>query len=198
MNVRLRREFGFSTGIVFDDRYVINQYFVALKMLTASDDHYQQNIAYERVKYWLHNILDSAVIIQQDHPLIPAYMATGQRVITVSESPVDQIMGIMLYSKLNAITQERLIITDVEIHSVLGDSMIYLHNENESVGPFAEDGWWQDPRPVFNDIRTTNRQDKIVSLDRVLDWKDVDLDWEPTEDKDNTVVFADFKRNETE
>lgn len=197
MNVRLEKEFAFSAGIVFEGVYNINQYMLKIRMYTNSDDHHEQNVAYERVKYWIHNVLDSSVIVQQDIENLQAFVATGQRVITVTEAPVDQIIGIMLYSKLNAITQDRLIITDVHISSVMGDGMTYLHNENESVGPFAEDGWWQDPRPVFNDIDIRSRGDKVVTLGRPTDWKDLNLDWQEAQEENNTVVFADFKRDET-
>lgn len=197
MNVRLKKEFAFSTGLVFDGNYAINQYMMTLRMVTNTSDHREQNVAYERVKYWIHNVLDHSVFIQQDSELLPAFLATGQRVITVTEAPVDQIIGIMLYSKLNAIVEERLIITDIELQSVLGDGMIYLHNEHESVGPFANDGWWQDPRPVYNDVAQRARGNKVVTLGRSQEWKDLDLDWEENDEESNTVVFADFKRDET-
>jgi transcriptional regulator CtsR len=113
MNVRLKKEFAFSTGLVFDGNYAINQYMMTVSMVTNTNDHREQNVAYERVKYWIHNVLDHSVLIQQDSELLPAFLATGQRVITVSEAPVDQIIGIMLYSKLNAIDEERLIVVDV-------------------------------------------------------------------------------------
>lgn len=197
MNVRLKKDFVFSAGVIFNDNFFINHYAAQLKMMTVSNDTHEQNVAYERVKYWIDNILDSSILIPSSNQKIMAFTETGQRLVTLPEEPVDQVIGIMLYCKLNAITEGKLIITDVEISSQQGDNMIYLHNESENLGPFGADGWWQDSRPKCANIRH-QPNDKIIELVKPPEWKDLGLDWIEDTDSDSTVVFADFKKNETE
>lgn len=197
MNVRLERTWFFSAGMVYDGQYLINDYTVTVSMLTVTDDHFQQNIAYERMKYWLSSVLESAVLMKQGDELIDAYQRTGQRVMILPDAPVDQILGIMLYLKLNAICENRLVITDVKISSTAGDRMVYLHSHGESLGNLDQDDWWTDCRPTWIGHRSRRRSGKIINIDREKDWADLGLSWEDTDDETkNTVVFADFVKNE--
>lgn len=196
MNVRLSKSLGWSSGLVYQEGFFINHYDVDLTMMTVSSQSDQQNIAYERLKYWIGHVLDNAVLIAQDHPKVEQWHATGARVMTFPDEPVDQIIGIMLYLKLNAIMENRLVVTATEIRSTVGDEMGYTHSHGENLGPLCLDGWWSDNRPLWADSRPRG-QDKIVSLDRFPEWKDFSLDWQDTKpNPSNTVVFADFTKNE--
>lgn len=195
MNVRLRKDFVFNTGIVFQDQYLINQYHVTLDMITTDSESYQQNVAYERIKFWLAEIMENSVMIPTGHAKVAAFAETGQRVITLPDEPLDQIIGIMLCCKLNAICEDRLLVTDVELSSKCGEDMIYIHSFDETVGPFSTDGWWNDSKLTYNNIH--EHHDNIVPLSHTTTWKDIGLDWEKTQPQDSKVVFADFKRDET-
>lgn len=192
MNVRLKKTFGWYSGLVIEDRFQINHYTTELELLTVSDDQAQQNIAYERMKFWFYDIMDHALLINDAHADIDRWRETSARIITFPTDPVDQIIGIMLCSKLNAVMEDRIVVTDTEIWSKCGDGMSYLHNWKEGQGPLSETGWWSDARPIWNTLKT-NSGGKIVNLDRVPEWKSHDLDWDtnsgaPT----NTVVFGRF------
>lgn len=198
MNVRLKKEFVFNTGLVYQGSYMINQYHVTVKMMTSTDQGHEQNIAYDRVRFWIHDVLENSVLISQDNEKIPAYMETGQRLITLPAEPLDQVIGIMLCCKLNAICEDRLIITDVELKSSCGEDMIYLHSFDENIGPFDDPGWWEDPRPKCANLGQY-RKTNVIEMSRTPEWKDIGLDWKQEQETNNTVVFADFKKeNETE
>jgi hypothetical protein len=201
MNVKLKKTFDFATGMVYQKKFLINLYSIELKMVTATNNPTDQNIAYERIHYWIDSVLNDGVLIADDSELISAYRETGQRLITLPTDPVDQVIGFILFSKFNAITESRLIITDIEISSIHGDSMIYVHNENESINGFDYTGWWDDPKPCWaNNSKKKRGNGKVITLDRMPEWKELDLDWENTEltnDKDHsTVLFADFLKDE--
>ena len=195
MNVRLKKTFGWYSGLVMQDRFLINHYTTELTMLTVSENLTEQNIAYERAKYWFDEVLDGAVFANEHHPEIHRWRETSARVMALPDDPVDQLIGIMLCSKLNAVMEDRIVVTDVEIWSRAGDGMSYLHSWKENTGPLSDSGWWDDHRPIWTLTRAVN-QDKVVSLDLGNDWKQHDLDWdhEPQETKD-TVVFAKFDRD---
>ena len=199
MNVRLKKIFEFHAGLVYENRLSINQYQLTLDLLTVSTDRFEQNVAYERMKYWIHEVMDQSILIGQNSDMLDVVDQLHDRVIVLPTEPVDQITGIMLYLKLNSIMESRLVVTDVEICSLQGDYTTFLHSVGENLGPdLAQDGWWTDARPIWS-MQKTQGRGKVVSLDRAPDWKDYDLDWTKTEDdKKDSVVFANFKKDETE
>lgn len=201
MNVRLIKHFHWSSGVVYQDNFAINHYSVELSMLTACDDHIDQNKAYDRLKTFIEEILQDSILVSGSAFDMAKWTGTGARVIAVPDEPVDQVIGIMLYTKLNAIMEQRMIVTDVRLSSRLGDDMIYLHSHGENPGPFTQDGWWNDHRPIWGLSASRPKKDKVVTMDRYLEWKNYGLDWggsQPENNSDGTIVFADFPRNETE
>ena len=76
MNVKLKKTFNFTTGCVYQDNFLINLYNLEVKMVTATSNSIEQNIAYERIKYWMHSILNDGVLIAEDSELLPAYQET--------------------------------------------------------------------------------------------------------------------------
>lgn len=196
MNVRLSKTLTWYSAVVYQDEFFVNHYDLDLKMMTVSSDHDEQNVAYERLKYWINNILNSAVLISHDNPRLELWQHTGARIMVLPEEPVDQIVGMMLYLKLNAIMENRLVVISTEVRSSVGDDMGYTHHHGENLGALSVDGWWSDPRLIWSENRP-KEQDKVVSLDRLPEWKDYRLDWNDEKfSSSNTVVFADFTRNE--
>lgn len=194
MNARLRKTFGFYTGLVYDGRFMANHYTVEIGMLTVSSDNAEQNTAYERAKFWIYNVLGDSILINHQDPKVAAYESTGARLMIFPDEPVDQNVGIMLYLKLNSIMENRMVVTDIEICSSQGDEASYLHQVGESLGMyFSQDGWWTDSRPICAPIRERS-QDKVVTLDRIVEWSDHGLTWN-TQDQ-RSAVIAPFPRNE--
>ena len=201
MNVRLKKTFEFSSGIVHDNVFSVNFYTANVVMVTTSLDATNQNIAYERMKYWINGVMEHAILIAHDDDMLDKWAATGQRILVLPEKPVDQIVGMMLFSKLDAITEDHLMITDVDISSTLGDDMWYEHNDNDDLGPFNESGWWNDTGPAWaSKDRKKTFGNKIIKLNRNHDWKSLELDFEDVE-KDSTeetqpAVLMNFVRDD--
>lgn len=197
MNVRLRKNITFTAGLVYQDSFMINEYSCSIELLTVTDNHQEQNIAYDRLKGWIINVLDGAIVVDAVHPNISSWQATGARIVAMPEEPVDQVIGIMLYLKLNAMMENRMVVTSVEISSTQGDGMWYRHDAGENIGThFALDGWWVDARPTWSNA-PAKTQGKIVNLDRQPEWSDFNLDWaRDNEENNDSVVFANFKRDE--
>ena len=200
MNVRLQYPFKFTAGVWYDGQMKMNNYDVRLWLLTNSTDPDSHNIALERIRYFIHGRLDSSIIINSAHvDQVKQLYATGLRITTLPSDPVDQIIGIMLYSKLSAIIEDRMIIGEVEISSDLGGGVVYMHNEEENLGPLEPAGWWHDA-----DLTQCHSEligeEKVMSLAKSTIWRELELNWpetEPKEDTGNTIIFTDFNRNET-
>jgi hypothetical protein len=202
MNVRLRYSTVFTAGIFYADQMRMNNYQVKLHITTNSEEGNDHNIALDRIKYFLHNQLNSTVFINsKETAQCQAFASAGINLTTLPEDPLDQVIGIMLYCKLNAILDNRMIITEIEICSELGENIVYLHNDQDAQGPFADTGWWTEPDAVHCDLTLLDNE-KTVALHHIgAGWRDLELNWDESAiintNDDNKVVFADFAKDET-
>jgi hypothetical protein len=151
-----------------------------------------QNIALERIRYFVRQELDSSILINCQYQDQCRLLATaGLKVTTLPQEPVDQIVGIMLYLKLNAIAEGQLIVNEVSVSSELGDNIVYMHCEEESVGPFDHVGWWTQSDLVHCDNELFDGGNVVV-INTQRGWREVDLDWPDAninKENDNTVIF---------
>jgi hypothetical protein len=196
MNVRLHYETGFLAGVYFDDRLQINSYNVRLHLNTLTVDSANSNIALERVKAFVDG-LNSTVFINSCWPLHEEMMRDmGIDITPLPEEPVDQIVGMMLYYKLNAIMEGRMEIVQIELSSALGDNVCYLHDDQDPAGPFAKGGWWNDASARRTGKTISDSDSNVVKLTH-KNWRDVGLAWpeEPVKEIKN-VVHANFTKNE--
>ena len=202
MNVRLKHDMHFTAGIYYNDQLRMNNYSLRLWMTTTTKNTEDQNTAFERIKYFVYTQLDSTVFVNHQHLEVCKKLATaGVNVTTMPGEPVDQIIGIMLYFKLNAITEGRMNIVETELTSTLGENVTYLHSDFEDSMGFEQPAWWTTADVVHSDV-VLDESDKIVSLAQNTAWRDLDMAWTDTPaetDTGNVVVFANFKQpNETE
>jgi len=198
MNVRLQYDLDFLAGVYYEDQLQMNQYTVSLNLLTKTKDSVSTNIAMERLKAFVHGALESTVFINQANTERAEFMQMiGVNVTTLPEEPVDQIVGMMLYYKLNAVMEDRMIVTGLDIASSLGDNVWYRHDEEDVSGPFATDGWWYQASMQHESVERDPEPGNIVKV-MSTGWHELNLEWleNTTVASDNTVVFANFPRNE--
>ena len=201
MNVRLEYTMTFTAGVWWEGRMIMNNYLARVSMITNCVEPANQNTAFERLKYFVFNQLNSTIFVNRTHQdTCDKFVAAGLDVTSLPAEPVDQIIGMMLYCKLNAVMEQRIVINEIEVSSELGEHMVYLHAADENLGPFDIAGWWHDSDPIHCDL-TLIDSDKVVAMHRAGVWRELGLAWheesDPVSDSDNTVVFADFKNNET-
>ena len=201
MNVRLNYSIEFTAGFYFNDMLKMNNYKIRLAMMTATPDEESVNIAFERIKYFIGDSIDSGVFINKGNEEQCKLLANaGVKIITLPDEPVDQLIGIMLYCKLNAICEDRMILGEIEIESDLGGDVTYLHSEDEPIGPYEQPGWWMEPS-LTHYHNTITETENIVSLSSSALWHDLDLHWPEDEystDTGNTIVFGNFNKDEAE
>jgi hypothetical protein len=198
MNVRLQYDLEFLAGVYYEDQLQMNRYSVSLNLLTKTRDSASTNIALDRAKAFVHSALESSVFINQNNMERAEFMQMmGIRVTTLPEEPVDQIIGMMLYYKLNAVMEGRMTVTGLDISSTLGDSVWYQHDEEDVAGPFLTDGWWHRASMQHESIEREPVPDNIVKV-MSTGWYELNLEWPENAApvSANTVVFANFPRNE--
>ena len=198
MNVRLQYDLEFLAGIYYDDQLQINSYEVSMNLLTKTTDSASTNVAMERLKAFVHGVLESTVFINQANMERAEFLQlAGCNVTTLPEEPVDQIIGMMLYYKLNAIMEDRMVITNLDISSRLGDGVWYQHDEEDVAGPFAADGWWHKSSVQHETIEREETPGNVVKVIST-GWHEMVLEWPENTmpPGDNTVVYGKFPRNE--
>lgn len=190
MNVRLEHQFQFTAGTYLDGKLHMNTYYLKLEMITQSFDGIEQNIALDRMRHMLfHHFQDAVFLNHSDVDAIGKLQGADLNVIVLPETPVDQIIGIMLYCKLNAIMQDRLYITQFKISSDLGENLWYLHCDEEDVGPFDSLGWWHTADP--NTFEKNTNYSNIITLQKSDTWHDFNLEWSDellVKEDDSTVL----------
>ena len=197
MNVRLKDELFFTAGVYYNDQLLMNNYQVRVNMITNSSDGGYVNVARDRMLWFLRGALQSSIFIKDDNQKKwDDFTQVGLTVTTFPEEPVDQIVGLMLYCKLNAIMEKHITVTDIEISSEIGDGCWYPHSQLESVGPFDKDGWWNSSDPTQAN-RPANKNKRVVKLYNSTNWHDLELSW-PTDNQDisNNVLITPFFNND--
>lgn len=200
MNIRLAKDYNLLASVYWDEEIMSNYYSISLGMLTNSESSSEQNIAFGRVASYIGDILQSGVFISQSekeqiHQLQNAKMKT----IILPERPFDQSVAIMLFCKLNAICEDKLLITDITVTSSLSDNVRYMIDAEDQFGPFGEDGWWHESNPDWFDHTIGEDNTKVIKMDERLTWENVNLNWEEKEEKEesiNNVVKGNFNKQD--
>jgi hypothetical protein len=149
------------------------------------------------MKFFLAETVSNSIFVQDtEESTIEKYLLADLKVCTLPEEPYDQIIGIMLMSKLNAIAEGRLLVTDISITSEMSDGVTVSHSFDENMGPFADDGWWNDSSTRISGIKAGKKSTKIVKLIKPsVDWTDIYLSWNNEKEvivPATEVVFANF------
>jgi hypothetical protein len=189
---KIEREFAFQAGVYFEGEFVMTIYELALKMEVDTASIKEQNIAMDRIHYFLHECLGNSIFVQDsEKKAIEKYMQADIKVCTLPDEPYDQIITILLLMKLNAITEGKLHITEISLMSGLSDDVKFVYDVETAINhPFGSKGWWADSSTIISDVSKTNKKDKIVRLiKQYSDWASVGLDWEQKEHKSTEIIF---------
>jgi len=200
MNVRLEYTLNFTAGVHYGGQLIMNGYRLTAYMVTNVKEAELTNTAFERLKYFISEEIDSTVFINsEEQEACRLYSAAGIKITTMPNEPVDQVVGLMLFHKLNAIMEDRISIVETELSSQLGDHMVYLHSENENTQDIEIPTWWTTPDLTHCDIHFKDGEQVFSLTPRNYSmWNELGLAWpsdEPVET--GNIVFADFGKDET-
>lgn len=192
MATRIEREFAFQAAVYFEGEFLMTIYDLSLSMEVDTASIKEQNIAMDRIHYFLHACLGNSVFVQEtEKKAIEKYLQADIKVCTLPEEPYDQIITILLLLKLNAITEGKLHITDISLMSGLSDDVKFVYDVETVVNhPFGDKGWWACASTSISDLSKSNKKDKIVRLIKHYnDWSGVGLDWEQKEHTTTEIIF---------
>lgn len=197
MNVRLAKDYSLLASIYYAGGVLNNYYSISLGMITNTEDNGEQNIAVARIGSYINEIIHSGVFIdQKEKEQIHQLNNAGIKTIILPEQPFDQTVAIMLFCKLNAIVEDRLVVTDITVTSLAGDNVRYMFDAEDAFGPFADAGWWVDFEPSWCEHTKDNPSGKIIKMDRKLAWEDIGLGWEKNIQETDNLIAGNFNKKD--
>lgn len=177
-----------------DDTLLPNDYTLTINFDTRGDNPHEQWVAFERMKAFVSEVLDTCIFAHIDNPLIPKLHASIKtNIITLFEEPIDMVIGLALMSKLVSITENRIEIFSVEISSRLGDDVIN-HVDGDDMMAASDmlnsrikqltgsQPWWFRTDAGCTDIVLATKKKVMVKHDQV-DWEKLQLGWEQLSDE---------------
>jgi hypothetical protein len=200
MNVKLSSQHKLLAGFWWNNRLEFNYYTIDIDMLTATADIVEQNVAFLRMRYIVEDTLSDIVFINQTEiDTIHDMKQAGIRVAILPEDPVDQVVGMILHTKLNLVGEDRIIIRGIRLQSIKGDGIVYEHNEVEFNPFFNQPGWWCTIDP--EDTETIDSPSNITAITATRRWRDLGMTWSNdinvnSTDTGNVVVFGGSKKDE--
>ena len=175
INAEIEKDFTFLTSIHFEDKFFVNLYEMKAYMQILTENAIEQNIAIERLNYFLGEYIDSAVLVKEsEEDAISKYRAAGLKICTTPEEPFDQIVGMILINKCNAIMEGRIVMSDITFGSKLSNLIKFNIDHETAAAEFAGKYWYN--KPTLS-LHNKTKKDKIVNLFEQNDWKDVGLTW---------------------
>ena len=192
MTTRIEREFSFQAGVYFQEEFLMNLYTLNLYMEVETESIREQNVAMERIKYFLNECVENSIFVQDtEQKIIEKYNSCGFKVCTVPEEPYDQIITLLLLTKLNSITEGRLVITDITLGSRMSDDVKFTCDIESPLGPLETHGWWMDNSTSISDTKKSVKKDKIVKLIKVpsTDWAEFNLVWKEKDIFSKSEIF---------
>jgi hypothetical protein len=147
-------------------------------MLVETESIKEQNIAMDRIIYFLYEVMQNSVLVNSSNPdIINKYQNVDLKVCELPEEPYDQILAMVLLLKLNSIAEDRLKITDLVIGSSLSDGVRFNVVSEVAESAFSGRYWWNSPCVAMNsrDYEVCD-QSKVIKL-FTDDWNNLGLSW---------------------
>lgn len=178
MTTRIERDFQFESGFHLNDTFYINSYILTVSILVETESIKEQNVALDRMLHFLGAVLHSAVFVhQEDTNAIAKYKHAGMRVCTLPAEPYDQIIAMVLLVKFNAITEGRLVITDLTLGSTMSEGIRFciVAEVAENMIDNSSELWWNAPALCVE--HCSKEGDNVVKLFGQTGWTEVGLVW---------------------
>jgi len=201
MNVKLRQNFELPGAVYSNDQLLMNTYYIDVEMITVDNSINDLDVAARRIDWFVETVLADAVFVDQSDTERNSILAMlGLNVVTLPGAPVDQLIGIMLTCKLNAIVEGKIEVIETSVSSRESKGLWFTHQNSQDIGPFDTSGWWHEPTLLCNNIVFDDDEveDNVVKV-AVNPWLEYDLAWrsDSTDTKESKIIVGNFsKKNE--
>lgn len=177
MTSKIIKDFTFLSAIHFEGKFMVNLYEMSAHMSINTTDAREQNIAVERTSHFLSNVLENCIFVcDKEKEAIAKYTEAGVQVCVIPEEPYDQIIGLILINKCNAIMEDRIVVTDIIFGSKLSNLIKFELTDEMAAEEFTGKFWYNNSSLCLENKKS--KKDKIVKLfEQKNDWADLELTW---------------------
>ena len=173
----------FTAITAVDRAFLPNGFDVSVTFTVTEPNPIQQNIAFQRIKHFIENELNFAIVTVKNTPGLKNLYKLQNKILLIPNDGLDWALACALCLKLNSICEGRFLVNLVELSSSIGDHVTYYADWDRKevldsvVSDLAsQDDWWSSPEIAFN------RHQKFNT------WKDVELEWSLTKDDKSSKV----------
>lgn len=176
MIAQIHKDFTFLTAVHFEGKYMVNLYEMSSLMIVETENPKDQNTAIDRITYFLNNTVENCIFIyEKETKAIEKYQDAGLTICTLPEEPYDQIVGMILLNKLNAIMENKIVIEEIIFGSKLSNLIKFNINYEASSIEFNKNNWYNQGSL---DINVKKSKGKVVPLIRNDGWAELNLTWQ--------------------
>lgn len=181
---RVKNDYDFLAGIYVDGALQFNKYRMILELGLNTDVAADQAIAFERINYFIYEIIQKSVLIGVDETaVIEKYKAAGISVLTVPEpGPYDQIVQAVICTKINAMLEANVEVTISEVSSLAGGQISYIwdideveEGIHELINDEVEENWWACIEPRFETVFDLEDENVLPLIE--ASWESVNMHW---------------------
>ena len=145
----------FTNTMYLNNKLWPNDVSINVHMLPVTAKGASQHITFQKVKYMFGRILQNSVFINSDENIFKVFNTFDNEVVDFFETPVDQIVGVTLLAKLDAIGGENMKVDALEIESWQGENLRFIISESSPENALLQSStinnpWWMDKSPRFS------------------------------------------------
>ena len=152
----------FTNTICLKDKLWPNDYRIAINFVPLVSDAKKQNLIFEKYKYCFHRVFQNSVFIKHDLKAYNTLRSFSNFVIDFVVEPFDQIAGVQIFSKLNAIGDGLLKVEAMQIESWQGENLQYVITDEspewitlQEMEKTVDNHWWKNSSPHFSSFQPT-------------------------------------------
>ena len=184
----------FDATVVVDDVIYPNRYNIQISFIPKTKEIRQQKLGFEKIKYLIERLCENSIIFSPKDQTKEYWFKMPVNKILLPGSPYDQLLAVVLYSKILAIAGNYFHFGNLTVDSKLGDSVKYTvdtnsyENKHLEVTDWCESNitpWWtRDDTATFDQrINAKNIWQGAHS------WKDLGYDSEQKQGKFTPTVI---------
>lgn len=142
----------FNAMIVVDGELFTNTYDVDIGMLPLTPDLQEQSMFFDRLKIFFELVLSNSIFAWRDEPLYEILKdETNNRFVELPKQPFDQVTTAVIFSKLNAILEGKILIESLELSSYQGDNIRYsVDTDSDEHSLLLVDNWFSSEYNNFD------------------------------------------------
>ena len=116
----------FTNTMYLQNKLWPNDVSINIHMLPITNGPQSQHVTFQKIKYVFGKTLQNSLFVQNDVNLYKSFSVFENDVIDFFDTPVDQVIGVTLLAKLDAIGGKSMNVDALEIESWQGENLRFM------------------------------------------------------------------------